>query len=69
MEDDQDAGSVYCDIGICIYLVGSFSCGKISKRVPVSYEEQFGDGIYNALKPSLILMQKKQLISMIFSEN
>ena len=51
-----------------IWLV-PFLAERLAKRVPVSYEERLGDGIYNAIKPHLLLMQKKQLISMIFSES
>lgn len=41
-------------IGAYIWLV-PFLAERLAKRVPVSYEERLGDGIYNALQPTFTI--------------
>jgi len=41
-----------------IWLV-PFLAERLAKKVPVSYEERLGDGIYNELKPSFVIDAEK----------
>jgi predicted Zn-dependent protease len=41
-----------------IWLV-PFLAERLAKRVPISYEEKLGDGIYNALQPTFIIDAEK----------
>ena len=41
-----------------IWLV-PFLAERLAKKVPVSYEEKLGDGMYNALKPSFLINSEK----------
>ena len=48
-----------------IWLV-PFLAERLAKRVPVSYEEQLGDGIYAAIKPSFNIDAKKNRLKKLF---
>ena len=51
-----------------IWLV-PFLAGRLANRVPASYEESLGNGIYNTLKPGFSIDEKKtEYINNFFSE-
>lgn len=51
------------------FLLVPFLAERLANRVPVSYEERLGDGIYNALKPSFeIDPEKSAYINDFFRE-